>query len=112
MSADPKVLVLDEPTSALDVSIQAQVLDLLVTLQRERGTAYLMSTHDLPMVRRISHDVDRPVPWPRRRAFNYSRSVRGAPAPLHDQPVGREVRTRGRRRGPIAGGSATATRAR
>lgn len=57
MSADPKVLVLDEPTSALDVSIQAQVLDLLVTLQRERGTAYLMSTHDLPMVRRISHDV-------------------------------------------------------
>jgi ABC-type glutathione transport system ATPase component len=57
MSANPKVLVLDEPTSALDVSIQAQVLDLLVALQRERGTAYLMSTHDLPMVRRISHEV-------------------------------------------------------
>lgn len=57
MSVHPKLLVLDEPTSALDVSIQAQVLALLASLQRERGMAYLLATHDLAMVRRISHDV-------------------------------------------------------
>jgi ABC-type glutathione transport system ATPase component len=57
MSVHPKLLVLDEPTSALDVSIQAQVLTLLASLQRDRAMAYLLATHDLPMVRRISHEV-------------------------------------------------------
>jgi microcin C transport system ATP-binding protein len=50
-------LVLDEPTSALDVTIQKQVLELLQKLQRSRGLAYLLITHDVDVVRAMAHDV-------------------------------------------------------
>jgi microcin C transport system ATP-binding protein len=53
----PKVLVLDEPTSALDVTIQKQVLLLLQRLQREKGLAYLLITHDVDVIRAMAHDV-------------------------------------------------------
>ena len=53
----PKFIVCDEPVSALDVSIQAQIINLMLDLQEERGLAYMFVTHDLSVVKYISNDI-------------------------------------------------------
>jgi microcin C transport system ATP-binding protein len=57
LACQPKLLLADEPTTALDVSLRGQILDLLDRLQRERGMAVLMITHDLNLVRRFADRV-------------------------------------------------------
>jgi microcin C transport system ATP-binding protein len=57
LANEPKLLIADEPTTALDVTIQAQILDLLLDLQKEMGMALLLITHDLGIVRKMARRV-------------------------------------------------------
>lgn len=57
LACNPKVLIADEPTTALDVTIQAQILELMVSLQEKYGTAIMMITHDLGVVARLADRI-------------------------------------------------------
>jgi len=57
LALDPKLIICDEPVSALDLSTQKRVLDLFVEIQQRTGVAYLFVTHDLDVVRHVSHRV-------------------------------------------------------
>mgnify|MGYP000954769680 CR=1 FL=1 len=57
LSVNPKFIVCDEPVSALDVSIQAQILNLLIDLQQEMGLTYMFVTHNMSVIKHISHNI-------------------------------------------------------
>jgi oligopeptide transport system ATP-binding protein len=57
LALDPAFIVLDEPVSALDISVRAQVVNLLMDLQKERGIGYLFVGHDLSLIRHVAHRV-------------------------------------------------------
>lgn len=57
LSSDPDIIVLDEPTSALDISVQAQILNLLVKLQQQRNLTYVLISHNVSVVRHMSDRV-------------------------------------------------------
>ena len=57
LSCSPEILIADEPTTALDVTVQAQIIDLMIRLQRDNGTAILMITHDLGVIAEMAHRV-------------------------------------------------------
>ena len=81
----PKLLVLDEPTSALDMTVQVQIVDLLRNLQKKYGLAYLFISHDLKVVRAMSHKV---LVMKRGDVIEY-----GPTAQLYDQPETEYTRT-------------------
>jgi peptide/nickel transport system ATP-binding protein len=57
LALSPKLIVCDEPVSALDLTTQARILDLFLQIQKDTGISYLFVSHDLDVVRHISHDV-------------------------------------------------------
>jgi len=57
LALDPKVLIADEPTTALDVTVQAQIMDLLMELKNERGMAVILITHDLGVVAQVANRI-------------------------------------------------------
>ncbi|HEY0212465.1 MAG TPA: oligopeptide/dipeptide ABC transporter ATP-binding protein [Paenirhodobacter sp.] len=57
LSSQPEIIILDEPTSALDVSVQAQILNLLMELQNERGLAYVFISHNVSVIRHFCDEV-------------------------------------------------------
>ena len=87
LACNPKVLIADEPTTALDVTIQAQILDLMVGLNRDFGTAIILITHDLGVVAEVCKRVIVMYAGKIVESGPVVKAVCQSPAPLHDGPT-------------------------
>ena len=81
LAVEPRLIVCDEPTSALDVSVQAQILNLLETLQRETGVAFLFITHNFGVVEYLAHEI---AVMKNGRLVEFGPAEQVLEAPLHD----------------------------
>jgi ABC-type proline/glycine betaine transport system ATPase subunit len=88
LALNPKIIVADEAVSALDVSIQAQIVNLLIDLQQEFGVSYLFISHDMAIVERISHRVAGDVSRSDRRNRTPPRGIRKPATRLYPQTDG------------------------
>ena len=88
IACNPRLLIADEPTTALDVTIQEQILDLLVALQRERGMALVLITHDMGVVAETAQRVQVMYAGPEGRGAAGRRAVRRAAPSLHRGAAG------------------------
>ncbi|HDS1734606.1 MULTISPECIES: peptide ABC transporter ATP-binding protein [Pseudomonas] len=112
MMLQPKVLVADEPTSALDVSIQAQVLNLFMDLQKEFNTAYVFISHNLAVVRHVADQVlvmylGRPAEMgPKQDIYDkplhpYTQALLSATPAIHPDPLKPKIRISGELPNPL-----------
>lgn len=112
MMLQPKVLVADEPTSALDVSIQAQVLNLFMDLQKEFNTAYVFISHNLAVVRHVADQVlvmylGRPAEMgPKEDIYErplhpYTQALLSATPAIHPDPLKPKIRITGELPNPL-----------
>ncbi|WP_313047899.1 peptide ABC transporter ATP-binding protein [Pseudomonas soli] len=112
MMLQPKVLVADEPTSALDVSIQAQVLNLFMDLQKEFNTAYVFISHNLAVVRHVADQVlvmylGRPAEMgPKQDIYDkplhpYTQALLSATPAIHTDPLKPKIRIAGELPNPL-----------
>jgi oligopeptide/dipeptide ABC transporter, ATP-binding protein, C-terminal domain len=112
MMLQPKVLVADEPTSALDVSIQAQVLNLFMDLQKEFNTAYVFISHNLAVVRHVADQVlvmylGRPAEMgPKADIYEkplhpYTQALLSATPAIHPDPLKPKIRIAGELPNPL-----------
>ena len=112
LAAGPRLVVADEAVSALDVSVRAQILNLLVDLRERLGLAYLFVSHDLGVIRFVSHRVAVMYLGRLVEVAPTARAVQAAAAPLHPGPArrhpggGRRHDVDLRRPGPAPGGRA------
>ena len=83
IACNPRLLIADEPTTALDVTIQAQILDLLLALQRERGMALILITHDMGVVAETAQRVVVQYAGQQAETQDVAGPVRRPPAPVY-----------------------------
>ena len=95
LACNPRVLIADEPTTALDVTIQAQILDLILDLQNKLGTAVVLITHDLAVVAETAHRVIVMYAGKKVEEADVEELFERAAAPLHARPAGLDPAPRG-----------------